>query len=263
MPNIADNSEHIVFPLPEVPPAISVPNALPDHLFTQVKSRLQGLGWGPGSDTRYHSIASRWTLNVHFTEEIDAAFLKLARENFQDPDIELSFYYTCRYQINEGNIPYLWTHMDQNGCQHTMDMCVIKENLDDWGLLVDGELFSEQENSAIFMSSCQQAHGRPAFPSRDPEAYIVVLFAIYTKPDHWWRDLDGTQESFETAIDQYRWDGDIRYAEHAGNAPYFDNIPAENKDCRAYGEVECHECWTIPEDVLEAKKVRNKEINSK
>lgn len=261
MPNTADISPNIIFPLPEVPPPVAIKNALPEELFREVQDVLGDLDWGPESSSRYHSIASRWAQNVHFRPEIDDAMLSLAKKAFQDDELELAFYYTVRYQMHDGNIPYLWTHMDQNATQHTIDLCVIKHKLDDWGLYVDGQLFSEEENQAICMSSCQQSHGRPPYPSRDPEAYLVVLFGIYTKPGHWWRDLDGTEESFLEAIDKYRWDGDIRYSEYAGNAPYFDNIPPENKECQAYAPKECHECWTIPEEMLKEKIERNRKIN--
>lgn len=262
MPNTADANPNLIFPLPEVPPPVAVKNALPEHLFKEVQDVIGALDWGPGSSQRYHSIASRWTMNVQFSEQVDAAMLDIAKKAFQDDEIELAFYYTCRYQIYEGNIPYLWTHMDQNGCQHTIDMCVFKHKLDDWGLEVDGELFSEEENQAICMSSCQQSHGRPAYPSDDPEAYLVVLFGIYTKPGHWWRTLDGSEASFKEAIDKYRWDGDIRYANYSGHAPYFNDIPEQNAVCQAWAPAECHECWTIPEDLLEEKIKINLEKNS-
>jgi hypothetical protein len=200
-------------------------------------------------------------LNVTFTKEIDDVFLDLAKKHFQDENLKLSFYYTSRYQIHEGNIPYLWEHIDQNGTQHTIDLCVIKHNLDDWGIYVEGKLFSEEENQAVFMSASQQIHSRPPYPSRDPEAYIVLLFAVYTKEGHWWRQLDGSQESFLEAIEKYRWDGDIRYYEQKGHVAYFNDIPKENKPCNSNYPNECLDCWVAPEELIKEKMKINKEIN--
>jgi len=261
MPNNADTSPSILFPLPEVPPPVAVENALPDRLFKEVQNQLKQVNWGPGSDSTYHSITSRWTTNISFSEEITNALLEVAKKSFQDPDLKHEFNYAARYQIHEGNIPYLWTHMDQNAGNHTIDLCVIKNQLDDWGLYVDGTLFSEEENKAICMSGSQQVHARPPYPTDNPEAYIVVLFSVFSKASHWWRELDGTQEKFDTSIEKYRWDGDIRYFEYAGNAPFFDNIPEQNKKCKAYGDSDCIECYVIPPDVLLEKIERNRSIN--
>jgi hypothetical protein len=261
MSNSKDISPHIRFPLPETVPPTSIKNALPEHIYKEVRSTLEALDWGPGSSEKYHSIASRWLKNVTFTKEIDDVFLDLAKKHFQDENLKLSFYYTSRYQIHEGNIPYLWEHIDQNGTQHTIDLCVIKHNLDDWGIYVEGKLFSEEENQAVFMSASQQIHSRPPYPSRDPEAYIVLLFAVYTKEGHWWRQLDGSQESFLEAIEKYRWDGDIRYYEQKGHVAYFNDIPKENKPCNSNYPNECLDCWVAPEELIKEKMKINKEIN--
>jgi hypothetical protein len=263
MPNNKDTSPHIRFHLPPTVPPTSVKNALPTNIYRQVREKLESLDWGPGSSETYHSVASRWIKNVTFTKEVDDKFLELAKENFQDQSLKLSFYYTARYQIHEGNIPYLWEHLDQNGTQHTIDLCVIKHKLDDWGIYVDGKLFSEEENQAVFMSTSQQIHSRPPYPSRDPEAYIVLLFAVYTKEGHWWRDLDGSEEQFLEAIEKYRWDGDIRYYEHTGHVAYFNDIPKENKICNAKYPNECLDCWSAPEELIKEKMRLNKEINDK
>lgn len=260
MPTLADTSENIVFPLPDVPAPKAVKNVLSASALQEVKEEVAKLNLGPGSNIRYHSSTSRWVENLNFSPETEKELLDAAKEHFEDDSIQKAFFFAARYQIHEGNKPYLWTHMDQNACQHMIDLCVNKHKLDDWGLHVDGQLFSEEENQGIFMSSCQQAHGRPAYPSDDPEAYIEILFAIFVKPNHWWAQLDGTEAAFLEAIEKYRWDGDIRYAEYAGHAPYFNDYP-NNAPCQAYAPNECHECWTIPEDVLKEKIEINRKIN--
>lgn len=260
MPTTADTSPNIIFPLPDTLPAKAIKNVLSPKAFKEVKEGIAGLNLGPGSKVPYHSATSRWTTNIQFSSETEKELLDSAKKHFEDDSLEHAFHFVARYQIHEGNIPYLWTHMDQNACQHMIDLCVTKHGLEDWGLHVDEEMFSEEENQGIFLSSCQQAHGRPPYPSQDPEAYIEILFAIYTKKGHWWRELDGTESAFMDAIEKYRWDGDIRYAEYAGHAPYFNDYPG-NAPCQVYAPEECHECWTIPEDLLVEKIARNRKIN--
>jgi|TARA_B110000977_G_scaffold150391_1_gene190697 hypothetical protein len=260
MPTNADVSPHIIFPLPDTLPAKAVKNVLSPKAFQEVKDAVAELALGPGSRVPYHSSTSRWTENIQLSSETEQELLDAAKEQYNDDSLERAFIFVARYQMYEGNIPYLWTHMDQNACQHMIDLCVTKHGLDDWGLHVDGKMFAEEENQGIFMSPCQQAHGRPPYTSDNPDAYIEILFAIYTKEGHWWRDLDGTESAFKDAIEKYRWDGDIRYAEHAGHAPYFNDYP-DNAPCQVYAPEECIECWTIPEDVLAEKIERNRKLN--
>lgn len=260
MPNNADSSPYILFPLPEVPSPSSVDNALPPHLFERVQRQLLEADWGPESDRAFHSLTSRWTINVDYDDEVNNALLEIAKKQFNDPDLKHEFNYAARYQIHDGNIPYLWTHMDQNAGNHMIDMCVVKHKLDDWGVYVDGEFFSDKENSAICMSSGQQVHSRPPYPSDDPEAYIILVFSVFTKPSHWWRDLDGTDETFKKYIEKYRWDGDIRFTEYNGGTPaVFDGVPEQNKPCMAYGDG-CLECYVAPIEVVKEAMARNLKI---
>ena len=260
MPNIADTSENILFQLPEVPPPTYVDNALPEHLFKRAQETVQNIDWGPGSQSHYHSIMGRWTANVVYDDEVTEALLALAKDKFNDEDLRHEFNYTARYQIHDGNIPYLWKHMDQNAGNHMIDMCVINNNLPNWGVIVDDKYFPDKENRAICVSSGQQVHSRPPYPSNDPEAYIVIVFSVFTKPNHWWRELDGTQSMFKEYVEKYRWDGEIRFLEHAGHTVTRDGLPQGNKKCILPNGEDCMECYVPSTEEVLGMLERNKSI---
>ncbi len=126
MPTNADNSPHILFPLSEIKPAKSISNLLSPKSLQDVKDAVAALALGPGSKVPYHSATSRWTENVNLPPAVEQELLEAVRQHYNDDSIEQAFIYVARYQRHEGNIPYLWTHMDQNACQHMIDFCVNK-----------------------------------------------------------------------------------------------------------------------------------------
>ena len=247
MPIHADTSPNIKWPMPAVKPAFKVSNVFSQEIFSEIKTTIkEKANWGPGSSNTYHSIPGRWVDETHLTAELEAKIADKCRELFGEEDLIPAFTFIARYQPQGTVTPYLWEHMDQNACQYLLDFCVEMNELDDWGVIVDDELFSEEENSAIFFHGQQQTHARPPYPSKNKDSYIVVLFMALIKPDHWantpeFNDPDDPDhKKYHDLIEVHRWDSEIRFYEHRGYPAYFNNLPEGNYPC-----PDCVQCQVV------------------
>lgn len=190
----------------ELPEVLAKPHVVKDfftpELFERVKTRINSLGMGPGGHLQFHTMLARWESPVSFDEETERYCLERAREIFAEPKLEKAYFYAVRYQKHNGCIPHLWEHTDQNGTQTTIDITI--ENTAKWGLLVEGELFSQDPNDAIIFCGQQHTHARPPYPTDDEESFTTVIFLHFTQPDHW-------IQKNRSGIYEYGVDGDIRF----------------------------------------------------
>lgn len=240
MPTKADSSPNIRFPLPEVKPAFKVNNVFDQETFQAIKNQIDLIPWGPGSDYFYHTSMGRWESGISFSPEIQEVIDKRAKELFGNPDLRFTYAYTVRYQKQNGNIPHLHKHMDQNGCEQTIDICITKKGVN-WGIEVDDVVFDEEENAAVFFYGQQQVHSRPEFPSDATEDdYLVVLFIHYVRPEHWWIKAyeEGGIDKVREVMGQYSIDGDIRFYEHMGYVSQ-PQLPEGQQRC------ECHNYYGV------------------
>lgn len=256
MPLVPDNSPNILWPLPAGKPAISKANLFSPEVYKEIKETIKrDVNWGPDSNEIYHSIVGRWVAEPDFSERVRGEVLRVAKETWGNDTLRLKALWTARYQQHAGVTPYLWEHMDQSVCQYTLDFCVETNGFDSWGIVIDGEKFEESENSGLFFMGQQQTHSRPPYPVDDPEAYIVLMFGLFIDDTHWGYDLDLNNEEdnakFRELIEIYRYDGDIRYYEHTGHPPYFNDLPSNNPPCTPNGEP-CIQCWVPPQELLDA-----------
>jgi hypothetical protein len=238
----------IRFELPLAKDPFKVSKIFDKNIFENIKKQVLEIGLGPDSHHPYHTTLGRWESGIQFDEKTESEILKRAREVYGNDDIEKAYYFISRYQKINGNIPNLWEHMDQYACQMTIDLCVDKNNLD-WGLLVNGQLFEEEENSAICFFGQQQAHGRPEYPTDNEESYITLLFLHFVTKDHWFY-TSKTEEERMSNFKKYALDGDIRYFYQTGNISK-PNLPENQKMC------DCHKSYNTDEVVL--KRVRDAE----
>lgn len=241
MPLYADNSPNIRWPLPEPRLPFKKSRVLSEDSFEELKNILKGADWGPGSQAKYHTISGRWTYNPEIPKHIEIELLEAARSAWGEPNLEQSFIFAARYQKQGTVTPYLWNHLDDTSSQFLLDLCIEKHNLDDWGLVIEDTFFSEEENSGVFFNGQQHIHGRPAYPSDDPESYLVVFFAIFTKPGDWAYGIDRAaidNSEFIRIAKNYIYDADIRFYEHTGHPMRFDNLPPGNYPCES-----CQECY--------------------
>lgn len=214
---------------------------LSEGSFLALKEILLEANWGPGSDAKYHTVSGRWAYNPEIPDYISEELLSIARSSWEEPELKQSFIFAARYQKQGDITPYLWEHLDDTSSQFMIDICITKNNLDDWGLVVDGELFSEEENSGVFFNGQQHIHSRPPYPSDDDEAYLIAFFAVYTKPGDWAYDIDREsidRESFVALAKDYVYDADIRFFEQRGYPMRFNELPEKNLKCD-----ECQECY--------------------
>lgn len=248
MPTKADDSINIGFPLPEVKPAFQVIDFFPPEMFRRVQDRINQIEWGPGSKSFYHTSMGRWESGVTFDPDIEEYALNKARKVFGNSELRQTYFYTVRYQKQNGNIPHLHKHMDQNGCEQTIDICVEKVGVN-WGIEVDEVVFSEEENAAVCFYGQQQVHARPEYPKDATEDdYLIVLFLHYVRPEHWWIQAydEGGIDKVRQVLGRYSLDGDIRFYEHMGYISQ-PELPEGQERC------ECHNYRGVPEAV--AKRI--------
>jgi hypothetical protein len=258
MPISADTSPNIKWPLPAGVPAFKKENIFSEEMLNEIKRLLnKNANWGPNSDPatgapQYHTIAGRWSIEINLPKSVWNHLQALSSESWGRTDLRLKNIWFARYQRHKGVTPYLWEHMDQPGTQYTMDICIEAPRLGSWGLIIDGEEFTEAENTGVLFMGQQQTHSRPPYPTEDPDAYIVLMFALFVGPEHWMYEIDAYDPKQDALLrelmDQYKLDGDIRYYEHTGHAPRFNDIPPENYPCTPNG---CSQCDVVAENFVD------------
>lgn len=250
MPLYADNSPSIGWPLPKPKLPFKKSEVLSRSSFEELRQILQGADWGPGSQSKYHTISGRWTYNPEIPQHIEEELLSVARDSWDEPDLEKSFVFAARYQKQGTVVPYLWNHLDDTSSQFLLDLCVEKNELDDWGLIIEDKFFSEEENSGVFFNGQQHIHGRPPYPTDSSEAYLIVFFAIFTKPGDWAHGIDRTATDISEFIEiakNYIHDADIRFFEHMGHPMRFDGLPEGNYACES-----CQECYVSDPNLIKS-----------
>jgi len=258
MPVNADNSPNILWPLPEGKPAQLIRNIFSTEILEEIRASVKSeANWGPESNPslpgapHYCTIAGRWAAEFPISKNIWDYLESRAKTLWEVDNIKLKNVWFARYQKYKGATPYLWEHMDQPGTQYTMDVCIESPGVT-WGITVDGETYEESENSGLLFMGQQQAHSRPPYPTEDKDAYVVVMFALFVDSSHWMYDIDlydpDQYEAWETSMNKYKIDGDIRYYEHSGHAATFSNLPEGNRRC-PWGK--CHQCQLVDEDFIE------------
>lgn len=258
MPINADTSPNILWPLPEGKPAFVVKNIFTSEMLSQIKSLIASeISWGPHEEesgtanSQYHTITGRWVAEIDLPKTILTSVEELGKTSWGVEDLRLKGVWFTRYQQYAGVTPYLWEHMDQPGTQYTMDICIESPGVS-WDIIVDGETFKEEENSALFFMAQQQAHSRPPYPVDDESAYVVVMFALFVDSAHWVYEVDvyddSQLEKWGTLMDKYKLDGDIRYYEQTGHSPRLDGLPAGNTPCMG---GECQQCEVVEENFID------------
>lgn len=189
----------------ELPEALREPSVVEDFfppaMFQRVIKAVKETGMGE-PDSTFHTMLARWEAPIQFDEDIEEYCVNRAREIFGDDSLMKAYFFAVRYQRKDGCVPHLWEHVDQNGTQTTIDITV--ENTAEWGIIVEGQEFKQEPNSAIIFAGQQHIHSRPPYPTEREDVWTTVLFLHFTQPDHW-------IQSNSRGIFDYGIDGDARF----------------------------------------------------
>lgn len=246
----------------ELPEPLAVPhlinNFFPDEMFERVKKNVNSIEMGPHGHLQYHTMLGRWESSINFDEDIEDFCLKKARRIFNDESLQKAYFFLARYQIVDGCIPHLWEHIDQNGTQTTIDIAI--ENTAGWSITVEGKDYYQSPNDAIVFAGQQHTHGRPAYPTNNPDLYTTVIFLHFTQPNHWFQNLGAP------GISKYGKDGDIRFFNKYRYVAMPDR-PINQPVCACHNYDEALELYsTLEEDenqepeIVEIKIVSSKQL---
>jgi len=252
-----------LFDIPEIniEPHI-VHGYLPQKSFEILKERaLEMLG-----TAQYDSLIARWTGSLQIPEQINQELVVKINEICGRNDLEPAYNYLVKYQIKDECIPHLWEHVDQNGSHLSVNMTIGKST--DWKLIVERKTFELQENSAVIFLGQQHDHARPAYPSKNPEDYVIQLFLEYATPDHW--IIQEKKHGKRGGMATYGKDGDIRFFNRHRYFPLPDP-PGPNPPCintvgtDSYARVLDYysEIELVNRQVEEVEKVNYKIIDEK
>lgn len=106
--------------------------------------------------------------------------IPVARNIFNSNTLLPSYALFAHY---EGNTANLFTHVDNNACTYTIDMCIYQT--EPWDLNVDGKSYTLYENQALAYYGNDQMHGRGDFPNPESQ-YVAMIFFHFVEPEHWW-----------------------------------------------------------------------------
>jgi len=142
------------------------------------------------NDLQYTKRFGRYDTLVEWDPDTEKKILELARKEFGEEDLEITYNQVTRYQIVGEYNPRLFMHVDTLPATHTIDVC-LDTTVPEWGLKVlDKEtqqetLFKDKKGSAVFLKGDIDEHGRDEYPSKDPSDYCKMLFINLAPSNHW------------------------------------------------------------------------------
>lgn len=169
----------------------------------------------------YDSHIGRWAGSLTIPEKVNEELLSRIRTICKRDDIVPAYNYLVKYQIKDGCIPHLWEHTDQNGSHISVNITIAKSV--SWKLIVERQVFELSENSAVVFLGQEHDHARPAFPTDNPDDYVIQFFLEYATPDHWIITKKG-------GLPEYGRDGDVRFFNRHRYFPLPDP-PTPNTKC--------------------------------
>lgn len=123
---------------------------------------------------KYSNELGRHYVITRFPEEIDKAIIEKAEEETGLENLAVVYAQVIRYQIRNGEIPFLIDHVDRLYCTYIMDIGV--GGTIDWPLIVEGEAFPSVPNSVVFLKGEIDHHSRPDYPSSSEEDFLDLIF---------------------------------------------------------------------------------------
>lgn len=133
------------------------------------------------SKVEYGEEFKRYYKIVFLPDELKEMLLDKARQETGDSSLEVIYSQVVRYQINGSNVPELRHHKDKVTGEWVMDIVV--DATIDWPIIIEGQSFSNNQNSIFFIKGEEDFHSRPDFPSKSDEDYVLLLFVHLAKKD--------------------------------------------------------------------------------
>lgn len=203
----------------------SIKDFFTKEMFEEVKKQVYNVGLGT-PEKQYHPMMGRWESGINLSFDIEEYVLHKIREIFNDNTILKAYHFTVRYQVQNGCVPNLWEHLDQNGSQISINIAI--ENTANWPLIVEGKVYKQDINEAVIFCGQQHMHARPPYPSADENVWTTQLFLHYSRPDHWIQD-----RSIKNGIHLYGSDGDVRFFNRNRYLPLPDP-PVSQEICKCH-----------------------------
>jgi hypothetical protein len=155
-------------------------NFFDDETFNKIKKNvLEKIN--DKNEIRYSKEFRRYFRIVSLPDDIKDVLLDIAKQEVQDQDLEIIYSQVVRYQIKDGAIPELREHKDSANGEWVMDIVI--DATVDWPLVIDGQSFSNIENSVFFIKGEEDLHSRPDFPSQSEDDYVLLLFVHLANKD--------------------------------------------------------------------------------
>lgn len=134
----------------------------------------------PKLQENFDQSFGRYTFNDSVIQSYLHKLVPAARQIFNSETLVPSYSLFAHY---EGEHASLFTHVDDNACTYTIDMCVYQT--EPWDLNVDGEPYTLYENQALAYYGNEQMHGRGTFPNPESQ-HVAMIFFHFVEPEHWW-----------------------------------------------------------------------------
>ena len=145
--------------------------------FNTLKSYLYN---APKLEENFDISFGRYAFNDSLLNEYLDKLIPIARKTFNSETLLPSYALFAHY---EGEHASLFTHVDNNACTYTLDMCIYQT--EPWDLNVDGDPYTLHENEALAYYGNDQLHGRDDFPNPASQ-HVAMIFFHFVEPDHWW-----------------------------------------------------------------------------
>ena len=123
---------------------------------------------------KYSNEMGRHYVITRLPDEIAEAIVKKAEEETGLENLAVVYAQVIRYQIQNGEVPFLINHLDQLYCTYILDIGV--GGTIDWPLIVEDQTFPSVPNSVVFLKGELDHHSRPDYPSSEEKDFLDLLF---------------------------------------------------------------------------------------
>lgn len=152
-------------------------NVFNEEDFSELKCHLYTK---PKLDINFDSDFGRYNFEDQFIYSYSEKILQTAKNVFNSETLVPSYFLFAHYEGPEAS---LFSHIDDNACTYTIDMCIYQT--EPWDLYVDGKSYTLYENEALAYYGNDQMHWREKLPNPESQ-HVGMIFFHFVEPEHWW-----------------------------------------------------------------------------